>query len=1310
MALMIGQPIDARELELTTSAWPPGKFASLCDALSWAVSGQASQKLPDFTNRIYAKDGGIDAGWEIDLAGQVGSIPTPLLGRGWNVFQYKQRDLMAQDRKKIISGLKSTLRCALAEVAKSRQRNPDRYIVFINADLKSSEKSLIRESILVGYSENVQVHVEILGAAELAAFLNDQPHIRAAYFAQQAFKTWEEAYRTHRLQKLFGSNIDLVGREEELIRLKSFADDSRVKVVILSGGHDIGKSRLALEATKHRPYDVVLALDPRSMALSNYRSLCTDRKEVVCIVEDPEQDKVQSLVAEALTLPSLKLIITLPTSDGAPPVSYGVDDRFQTLNLEPLSRQNARILLKATGQPLDFDIEEWILDHSGGIPGVLLAAAAVGKDLRSQSQNFVLEVGKEFERRIKDELGAEQLKCAQLFSVLEHVGIAGSFKSELDLICELFSGGLTSGEALQGLTNLEKAGVAKLGGSFAEVSQPLFANYLVSQLLHERSKEMFALFARLTESGRLRFLRRLSEVKTAGVKEFWNAVFAADGLLGNLQKALNNAHLLPLVAATVPIQVLRVLEVGLSKTTRQERMAIGGDQRRQLMWALEQLLFRRKTAPNALLLVWLLAEAENENDGNNASGVFEECFRPLHPQMPLSLTDRIKIIHECTAQSKSIEGRLVAVKAIQGALRSRGVMMRHSSGFEHFDSIPAITFEELRTYSQNLIDVMFALAKEESKVGIAALSELPYLTAEFGIHACPARAIERFKELVTWIDSAKPSLDVSKLFGAMSFMRDALSEHLGKGDVPESRLNEVKAHIANLDLLKSDLENSHFSTRLRRWAGQWSYVDAELEDRYEGELEKLAAEAIGNPHNLTEELIQWLISPHCQRSHPFFFYLGKKDEKLMYRGRMEGLGKTRNGADAFSSYWDGWAQRDRTAAGSSLDELARTNGVAGESVILATAKIGADHHAVIRVIDQLNSGKVSGDYTAAILQCGGWLNELSDDDFYLLLNAIAGTDFTHAISAVRMFSMWRHLGRSLKGGLVDFAWRCIEYTPVLETSNDAYYIDQLAAYLSEQDPERGFQVLGRLLMQPERKDKWWDVLELHSAHFWKVLHAKDRRRLVAILLDSAQTNVIARIRISWRLKELIDQEGDKEVLLSFAKEKIEFARMIAEWMTTAKAGFWPLAFELVQMFPNDEILQSNLAVGIQQMDSGITGPLSSFYEARKEEVEQKLHDPSTPSSVKSWLHEMVDRLSSGISSHIIWEYDRDVDDLWKDIENENSPQRLWAIGRILKFADLKDIRRLLTVEDIEEALPEVDLPPKRRKMLEQAIPIWRHGK
>jgi len=733
MSLMIGQPITGRDLEQITSPWSPEHFTSMCDALAWAASGRQSPTLPSFTSRVNAADGGIDAEWNIEISKDESSIPTPLLGPGWSVFQYKKRDLMARGRSRIISNLKSNLRGAVADIKKRLKRTPDRYILFVNVDLKPDETKAINEAILSEYSPRSDLHIEVVDAAVLAALLNNHPHLRAAYFVPISFKTWEEAYRAHRSHKFLGADIELIGRKEEIGRLLSFVQDKKVRVIVVTGPHDIGKSRLVLEATRDRPHDVIMALDPRSMDILDFRNLSSSHGETICIVENPEPDFIESLAIEALGIPKLKLIITLPTSSFAPAPSYGRDERIQNIHLELLDEKTSHDLLKATGQPLDFGIEEWIIRQAKGVPGIILAAASVGSELRREAGDFVTSIGKEFEKRIQTELGNDATRCAELFSILTHVGISREFEIEIRHICDLFGNGWKPADAIRVLETLEQAGLARRGGSFAEISIPILANYFINKVLSGRRNEMFALFARLEGPARLRFLSRLSEIQSPEIKSFWDEFFGPEGPLKNFDSAVRSAHIVHLVSGTVPSRTLKLLESGLVNTNREQRLSIDDEDRRELMWALDQLLFRTKTSRGALKLIWLLAEAENENYGNNATGVLKECFHPLHTQMPLPLDERIEALKEFTADDVSREGKIVAIEAAGEALSPGSDTLRHSTGPDPLDSMPAFNREEACNYICDLIDILISVADDnDSEVAGAALKVLPGLIGEYG--------------------------------------------------------------------------------------------------------------------------------------------------------------------------------------------------------------------------------------------------------------------------------------------------------------------------------------------------------------------------------------------------------------------------------------------------------------------------------------------------------------------------------------------------------------------------------------------------
>src|SRR5207245_1003480 len=118
--------------------------------------------------------------------------------------------------------------------------------------------------------------------------------------------------------------------------------------------------------------------------------------------------------------------------------------------------------------------------------------------------------------------------------------------------------------------------------------------------------------------------------------------------------------------------------------------------RREIMWALDELLFRDPTSARALRALVRLAEAENETYGNNATGVFAEAFHYNHPQLPLSLGERLAILRECSVEGAPRERRLVAVKAIETGLRqSASVMLRRGGGGIPLDARPRMTWGEV---------------------------------------------------------------------------------------------------------------------------------------------------------------------------------------------------------------------------------------------------------------------------------------------------------------------------------------------------------------------------------------------------------------------------------------------------------------------------------------------------------------------------------------------------------------------------------------------------------------------------------------
>lgn len=120
----------------------------------------------------------------------------------------------------------------------------------------------------------------------------------------------------------------MLGRDKELEDLRTVINNPEIRAVIISGQHNIGKTRLVLEATKHCSSRTIIARDPRSMTVSDLLSLESSSSETIVIIEDPTLDKVENFINQTIASQKLKLLITLPTIKNYPIPYLRIDKRI----------------------------------------------------------------------------------------------------------------------------------------------------------------------------------------------------------------------------------------------------------------------------------------------------------------------------------------------------------------------------------------------------------------------------------------------------------------------------------------------------------------------------------------------------------------------------------------------------------------------------------------------------------------------------------------------------------------------------------------------------------------------------------------------------------------------------------------------------------------------------------------------------------------------------------------------------------------------------------------------------------------------
>ena len=1324
MSLIHGEPITAEQIERVISRqFTPQQFAALCNAIAWATAGRRCPSVPSFTERTNVTDRGIDAEWQIEMPDE-DNYASPLIGAGWNVFQYKQRDIFAQAREKTFSTLKSGLKAAVRDLYIKTKRRPDRYVLFVNLDLThltKGQKGEIKSSILEEYGKRYKVRIEIIGAAELAALLNDLPHLRSAYFARSLFTTWDDAWATHTKDKIFSANISLIGRENELKELRESVDDPGVRAILIAGPHNIGKTRLALHGTDHRPADTVVALDPRSMNIKDLLALESPGREIVVIIEDPDSEKAEDFMHQALAREGLKVVITLPTVEKAPPLNLGQDDRLKTITIPPLSPTEAQKLLEAAGATFDFSMESWIIDRSGGNPGVLLLAARLGDELRKTTATFSEGVATAFVEKVRRELGPEAVQMLELMSLLTYVGVRGAASEEVEKICMLFGDGLTHHKLKRSLSALEKAGVLRFAGSYVEVIPPLLANWLAASALRDRFTELCMLFATLSRSARLRLVERISLLRAEEVDLFWQSIFGSEGLLKDLPSALANGRLLHLVAGTVSERVSSVVEKGLESMTIDERRHMDAQQRRELLWAIEELLFRERTSASAIRSIAMLAEAGTSNNANPAAGIFAACFIPTHPQIPLSLNERRTLLRSFLASRNSPQLRLLAVGALSQILSQvPATFLRRGSGAEPFDPQTPTTWGQVWDYIEGSLDLLIDAARsEEPSVAGAALANLPEAIAESALLLPnrPEAVVARCRKVLDLLIKNEIPLSVPDLLRSLRRVRAIFGNQ--KTGCKKPLRDRFQQAIKEMDGLINLIDKGDFSTALKRWAGQWTpeHYEAVGKDgleRYDKELRTLARQAVKTPALLTDGLTAWLCSKEAPNAHRFFWWLGNHDRKRVRLDKMEELGTTNEGSFACAMYFGGMSKIDPIFVSDELDRLTDEQLVTGATLVSATGFLGGDIRGVVRAETLIRDQRVNPIFVEQMLSSGGWLKPLGADEYLRLLRAIAGQQLENAVPVIHFLTMWLHNRREIDGELNEFTASVIEAALPLSAAN-AWHFDLVASKLAQADLERGFALLEKLLAQPYGVDSWSPLRRDGRSKLWKVLYAADRERAVRTVLLVALQDAAYRYQITHDLRTIIDeenadqaisQEGDGDILIAFALEGEDQAVLVSQSITAAVPNFWGIALKIVEKYPGNETILSALSHGAAKAGQMVEGYWSEHIDACRREVEALLADGAVPVAARPWLKQLKASFGKEVQTSRVSEADEQVKGWVKVAEDPMAPERLWAIKTLVRSGKAGEIRKAISKHELLQMIPELNLSDAEREELTGAIERW----
>ncbi len=1292
MQLKHGQYIDAKMVEALTRHWSGFEFENLCNALVWTYAPGARLSSKDYT-----PDGGIDAEFILDKSRNDSFIPVVKCGR--NVFQYKKR----ADRldPKIIEG----------EFERFNSVQPlAKYTLITNIAFSHSQIKKLKETIAKGMDPKPLERIEILDAGSLAAFLNSYPHLRSAFFVTSDFLTWEK--QNGKFSNRYMIHTEIIGREYEVNTLKQHIENEDVRCIVVSGPHTIGKSRLVTDATEDWKNKTVFALAPESLNFKALDQLTNSKQETICIVEDPPLEKITDLSKFAYQIENLKIIITLPVKDERSQYNYGLDERTQFIEVKRLNRDQSLKLLHETHRPIPEHVKEWIVEKAGGNPGILLLAAAQMEYLIEEQTGFLQKIGEGFEQDTRRRLGEDAVEVLKRLSLLTHVGVSNQHKDEIENICETFPG-YDLNKVLNQCDDLIRAGLIQKKGDFVQVTIPLLANHLAGKHLWGNYEKLLLLISRFQPSTSFRLFARICEIDNEETRQLLDELF--DSFFTKPENVFNYAQILEYLAGTVPERVLYVLETLIKDSTYEYRYnEIAGEKRRNVMWILEQLLFRKATSEGALRLLGLLAEAENESYGNNATGMFESSFHYCHPQLPISYFKRLNLLGEFL-KSHSDGLTIIVVHSITKSFNPTQCWMQtECKGLYPFDpSFKAKFYKEVFDYAEKLLKKLWTIADSSLSCKCEVLNQMPNFLSD--ITMIPSElcniSLDNFEKLVNKAKTCKIAFNVHNLYSEMEMTLDNFIRHKGENEFHDKNIPKLKKLI-------KEYCGASFEIRLKRILGGWGFVDNEKEDKKE--LLELANMVVKDQSILLESIFEWLINSAAPRNLQFFFALGKQDVDLVLWDKLLSKLNNKQCAFLFSDYFRGIASTNFELANRNWEKRIDQHHIHPIIWTETLMRLEPSDERIKKFESKLESSELDIQLTVNIMDYSYFTNQLTVKQLYNILQSICGFKYENAISCLHVLHSRLHKCKKLDESLFDIGWVCLENLSSVEGLSNLHDIDTVVAYLAEQEPERGFEIFKNAYIKFEKskeayynnkaKNIAWKPIDTYSHHnFADTLLTSDPDRFLRMFLELTNITKISDYYISHLMKKYLNLSKYFNVILKLAKESKENARIISNWITSKDEKFHEFINEILPIYPNDEEIKRNFAYGIEQISLGHWGSHSDFLNSLLPEIDKHIEDENTHIVTREWLADVRKSLMKRMSNHIVWDYNEDIESLRRYIDDKNSNLRYWAIGRILKKGTIKDIQELLTIEEIEEALERIELPEERREILEHALRVWQNA-
>lgn len=692
--------VSAEQVERLSDAFT--EFVNRLLSVETARAGLAGYKLK-VTSDDNIADGGVDALLDNPKA-------TKWLPDGKSAWQFKRGDLPPKKCREELQG---------ATWAQDLVRDGAHYRLVLGTKLTAQKierrrEALVEEAKTLGViGDGEEERIQVLDANSLANWASDLPPLAVAPFLHgpgsgvQPFDYWSSS-RNHEFT--WTSSPE---RGEAIDSLRRALLDPNNHEVRVHGDSGVGKTRLVMEALRADDLRPLVAYVPDEGSVSSHvlaHLVSDDRSGILVVDECPGRghDKLTERIPKDS---AVKLITIGPTDE------YAV--RSPVIALPAMPGQGIEEFLETNYPQLFIEARRFIAEHCSGNPRFAIVLASRIQELGEGRAAELIRQNdiKQFLRVLLPE-GHHPFFLTSVLALAERVGWDRELRPQLEALARF--AGVTPEEFEQLGQDLEARGVLVQQGRYRAVSpHPLAVVLAASAWRSHRTRIVDELLPQADRDLALAVFKRVADLGDyEPAQSVLRQLMASDGPFGTLESIEANE----LGEFLIQLAIIASEETARHLSQLIEAESLDGlraqtQSRRDLVWALEKLVWHRNTFEVAADSLLRLALAENESYANNATGTWLGLFGAALPATAATPEQRLAYLR-AHADSDEEAIRLLVVQACAGTMHHHEVAMvsGERQGGRLVEPRGSVrTLREAAEYRVELIRLLARLARDSDQ-------------------------------------------------------------------------------------------------------------------------------------------------------------------------------------------------------------------------------------------------------------------------------------------------------------------------------------------------------------------------------------------------------------------------------------------------------------------------------------------------------------------------------------------------------------------------------------------------------------------